>query len=266
MHSFPHESRLVRLLSDLNVSDVEVSQSHFSERFGQLVDLSGSITLSGMLGELSAVSFQPTGISTKAIKDEFLRVRTALVHSIAKSFVPSVGRLPTPAKFHSHCKLTGVYTATRSESPKNHAAAYEPYRNFYMARQGDLAVKIQHLRAHIRDSISGLSPELAQLSSLDTGLGDVLSVRTRELFAVVPKLLGTRFGRLLHEHWQELPSKPVASDLEPWMKPGGWISKFCGEMRELLLAEIEIRLQPVLGMIDALPIAATVNRTINERT
>jgi Protein of unknown function (DUF3348) len=42
-------------------------------------------------------------------------------------------------------------------------------------------------------------------------------------------------------------------DFEKWIKPGGWLSAFCIEMRELLLAELEVRLQPVVGMINALP-------------
>lgn len=267
-HSFMHGSRLVRLLSELNGSGIEVSRSPFSERFGQLVDLPGSLTLSAMLGELSAVTFKPSRISTKAIKEEFLRERMELVRFIAKSFVPSSERtrdkLPSPVQYHSHCKLTGVYAATRSESPKNRVAAYEPYRKFYVTRQGDLAIKIQHFQSHIGDAISGLSPELAQLSALNTGLGDVLSVRTRELFTVVPTLLGRRFGRLLDEHWQELPNKPAADDIAQWMKSDGWISKFCGEMRELLLAEIEVRLQPVLGMIDSLPETDTIDQTPDE--
>ncbi len=268
-HALLYASRLVRLLSDLNISGVEASQSHFSEKFGQLVDLSGSITLSAGLGKFSTVAFEPTHISTQTIKDEFMRARTALVRFVAKSFVPSAGRtrgkLPTPAEFHAHCKLNGVYADTRSEAPKRHAVAYEPYRKFYVTRQGDLDIKIRHLRSYVKGSISGLSPELAQLSSLDTVLGDVLSAPAREYFAKIPTLLGKRFRRLLNEHWLELPNKPAAGDLELWMKPGGWISKFCGEMRALLLAEIEVRLQPVLGMIDSLPMASTTDSTLDER-
>ncbi len=82
-----HDSRLVSLLSGLNVSGIEVSQSNFSEKFGKLVDLSGSLTLSAMLGELSAVAFEPSGISATTIKNEFMEMRTELVRFIAKSFV-----------------------------------------------------------------------------------------------------------------------------------------------------------------------------------
>jgi hypothetical protein len=224
-----------------------------------------------MLGELPAVPFESTRISIEAIKDEFIGVRTALVHFIAKSFVPRAGRakgkLPTPEEYHSHCRFTQVYATTRSEFPKNHSAAYEPYRMFYVGRQDTLGIKIYHLRSQIADAISGGSPELAQLASLDKGVGDALSVQSQQIFAVIPDLLGMRFQRLLNEHWHELPSRPAVSDLEPWMQSGGWISGFCGEMQEILLAELEIRLQPVLGLIEALSdavIGETTGRKVDD--
>jgi hypothetical protein len=56
---------------------------------------------------------------------------------------------------------------------------------------------------------------------------------------------------LLQTHWQTLSGNPEPDDLTPWMFPGGWLASFCGRMRELLLAELEIRLQPVLGLIES---------------
>jgi hypothetical protein len=149
--------------------------------------------------------------------------------------------------------LTGIFSAKHKGKSKKQTTAYEPYRKFYMSRQKGLDIKVQHLRAEIRDSISGLSPVLAQLSRMDKALSESLSESSRETFAVVPKLLEKRFSQLFDIHRPELPKNPEVTDLEPWMKPGGWISAFCMEMRELLLAELEIRLQPVVGMIDSLP-------------
>jgi len=87
---------------------------------------------------------------------------------------------------------------------------------------------------------------------MDKALNDVLSYQTPHLFAVILNFLGRRFRQLLDTHWQELPDKPTACDLAQWMKPCGWISKFCGEMREMLLAELDVRLLPILGMIDSI--------------
>jgi len=258
----------VRCLTELNGASGPVSQSHFSERLGQLVDWPGSITLSKMLGDLPGAAFTMTTVSTEAIEEVVLREHLSLVRHIAVGFVPGGGPLgddlPTAAKMHSHCRFTGVYGATRSASPTNHAAVFEPYRKFYVAHQGHLAVKIQHLRSHVEDAISGLAPELAQLASLNKGLGDALCLRSRQLFDVVPALLGRYFGRKLDKHWQELPSRPAAGDWARWMNSGGWLSTFCGRMQALLFDELDLRLQPVLGMIDSISEAVGGGRTPHE--
>jgi hypothetical protein len=267
-----HGSRLVHLLSDFKPAVVEEPWRHFADRFGQLVGLPGSISLSMMHADLSAMSFQPeprtTADITESVREEFLRARLSLVRAITSSFDPAAGRkggkLPTLEGLYDHFQLTGVFSAKRSERSQNHAAAFEPYRKFYVARQHNLEIKVQQLRAYIGDAITGLSPELAKLSKLDASLENALSSRGRELFAVVPKLLELRFGERLDIHRQAIPKDPAASDLEPWLQPGGWIRTFCGEMRQLLLAELEARLQPVMGMMESLPETNAADYAMNK--
>lgn len=255
-HSFLHNSRLVRRLRELDVVNFQASQEPFSERIGQLFDLSGTVILSEMLGDLSAVGSNPTRGTCEAITDEFLKGRTALVHYIVKRFAPGVAhgkvKLPTPAEYHAHCAFTDVYASAPLEFSNNHSAAFEPYWDFYVALQGKLAGKIHHFHAQIGDAISGICPELAQLATLDQVMGQALIGQHRKLFDVVPILIGKRFEKLFDEHWSELPGKPLVRDMERWMGAGGWLSVFCREMQEMLLSELEIRLQPTMGLIDAL--------------
>ncbi|MDO9264694.1 MAG: DUF3348 family protein [Desulfosalsimonadaceae bacterium] len=252
-----NSTRLVRLLSDQNVSGIKVSRAHFAERFAQMLHFSSVINLSMALEDVSGVDFKPSGISGLSIRNAFLSAQTELVRFIITGFAPITRRmdnpLPTAESLHTHCELTGIFSAKHKGKSKKQTTAYEPYRKFYMSRQRGLDIRVQHLRAEIRDSISGLSPVLAQLSRMDKALSESISEASREIFALVPKLLEQRFTRLFDIHRPELPENPEVTDLEPWMKPGGWISAFCIEMRELLLAELEVRLQPVVGMIDSLP-------------
>jgi hypothetical protein len=37
-----------------------------------------------------------------------------------------------------------------------------------------------------------------------------------------------------------------------WMQPGGWLANFCRELQGVLLAELDLRLQPTVGLIEAL--------------
>ena len=217
-------SRLVRFLSDLRVSDAAVTQKRFAERLGSLIDLSDSITLSSAHSAIGATAFEPGGMSHGDAQQEFLRVRAAIVQSVMRSFAAQSGptriKLPVPA----------------AETPTDISAAFEPYRTFYSAQQRDIDFKIQKLQLQMREAAAGLSPELAQLSALDAALGNTLTLHTRKFFAVIPGLLGKRFEHLYQQH-------PSWSAMH---KP------FCADMQGLLLAEIEARLLPVLGLVEAL--------------
>jgi hypothetical protein len=81
---------------------------------------------------------------------------------------------------------------------------------------------------------------------------------------MIPGLLEQHFCHLLLTHWQTLPESPAAADLAPWMDSGGWIKTFYGQMQELLLAELEIRLQPVLGLIESIFETAIDERRYDE--
>jgi hypothetical protein len=217
-------SRLVRFLSDLQVSDAAMTQKRFAERLGSLIDLSDSITLSSAHSNIGATAFEASGLSQQDAQQEFLRVRAAIVQGVIKSFAPHTGptriKLPVP----------------EAETPTDASTAFEPYRKFYTAQQRDIDFKIRKLQLQMREAAAGFSPELAQLSALDTALGDTLAIHTRKFFAVIPGLLGKRFEHLYQQH----PS---------WM---AMHKAFCADMQGLLLAEIEARLLPVLGLVEAL--------------
>jgi hypothetical protein len=256
LHSCLKLSRLVRRLTEMEMSGTPVSPDHFSERFGQFVDFSGSVALSKMLGELPQVSFEPTGSAPAALTDAFLKERATLVRAIVKRFVPRNGparnRLPTAAEFHANCMVKDVFAIAHGAATPNCDAAFAPYRKLYLALQGTLALTSHRLRVQMADEIAGLSPVLARLASLDKGLHDALAQRQRQFFDMIPALLEQHFYHLLHTHWQTLSPSPTSDDLAPWMAPGGWIATFCGQMQELLLAELEIRLQPVLGLVESI--------------
>jgi hypothetical protein len=255
-HSFPYSSRLLACLSGFDPSEKQVAKGQFSEQFGRLLDLQGAMTLSKTLGSLSALPFEVSTVPLKKITATLLSVHLEMVRSIAKSFIPRSGpsknRLPTPAEYHSHCRFTGVYEIERSDTPNNYTAAYAPYRNFYVSRQNYLENTVHRLRSEMRRMTKGLSSEIAQLSFLDAGVETALLHRTRQLLDGIPDFMEKRFVLLLDAHWQELPAKPMAVDLERWMKPGKWLWIFTQELRALLLGELELRLLPVLGLAESI--------------
>ena len=76
-------------------------------------------------------------------------------------------------------------------------------------------------------------------------------MHTAKLFNVTAVLLEQRFKQLLQAYLQKTDA---ASRTEPhhWLISGGWLALFYQDMLELLLAELDVRLQPVVGLLEAL--------------
>jgi hypothetical protein len=222
------------VLGDLAVSGAEVSHRHFAQRLGQLIDLSDSVNISRVHGQGSANLFMASTTSVEAITAEFLQVRNAIIASIIQSFEDDTGlrriKLPRPGPEASA-----------------DASGYEPYGRFYAAHQREMGGKIQRLRAQVREAVRGGSAELAQLVVLDEALGDTLTLHSRKFFAAIPRLLARRYAHLLNEY-------TVACD-NPQNNSGSWselLELFCQDMQSVLLAEVEARLLPTQGLIEAL--------------
>ena len=127
----------------------------------------------------------------------------------------------------------------------------EPYQRFYNTYQVEIGVEVQNLRDKVRKEVSDVSKQLAQLAELDKTLELSLAVHNRKLFSVTTKLLEQRFKTLLNEY-QQSSTKEVDSAPEDWLISGAWLDLFYRDMRELLLAEFDVRLQPVFGLLEAL--------------
>ena len=228
-------SRLVRFLTDWAQGNVAVSAPGFAERLGQLFDLPDSIKISSAHGKIPSERFEPSGLSEDAVKEEFFRVRASLVRSALRSFVPGAG--------HSRVRFPTVDAAATAEEATNP----DPYLAFYSTLQRDIDFRSRNLQGAIRESVAGFSSSLAQLCALDGALAEPLAVHNRRFFAAVPRLLQKRFEFLLAEYRKTLP--------EGQHQPALWAATleiFRKDMQGLLLAEIETRLLPTLGLIEAL--------------
>ena len=242
----------------MDISSTPIAPGHVSERIGSLLDLTDSVTLSKMLGSLDKLGDHApqTQTTTDAVKEVFIEEYNKLAGSIVKRLGPdqvgaSRDRLPTPAEFHANCLSRDVFSTPVAQGAPNCDAAFKPYRKKYLAIQGKLDLACHRLRLNTARSIAGLSPAMARISALDTVLGDAFYHQQRQLFAKVPRLLEERFTRLLGTHWKTLPHGPKAGDLAHWLASDGWVAIFCTKMRDLLLAEIETRLQPAIGLIES---------------
>lgn len=244
-----NSSRLIRFLADLSIADATESKQAFAERLGQWLDFADAITLSAALGaspaSQSAAQSGGQSVPTAAVDEEFARVRTALVSSITNSCSFNAGetriKLPVPKPG----------ATIEINEGRGLAAAYEPYRRFHLAHQREMESSVRPLRAQVREALAKASPALKPLASLDAALDQILGDRERTLLSTVPLTLEKRFEQLLKAHQQTLLETAQADDSALWLQPGGWLASFCRELQGVLLAELDVRLQPVVGLIEA---------------
>jgi Protein of unknown function (DUF3348) len=239
----PNGSRLVRFLTELEVSDVPVSHKYFTQRLGELFDLNDSITLSDMHSQLARLSFEePTG-NVREIKTDFLVARTGIIEAAINSFI--VGKQSSRLSFPLHA----------DEPPEDIKGASDACVRFYSAQQREVDYRIRELQQWVRDAVSGLSLKLARLAQLDATLHETLAPRARRYFSSVSGLLGKRATLLLQTYQNSLSDGENNQQL--WAKTADTLRIEC---RGLLLAEIEARLLPVMGLIEAM------DEHINETT
>ncbi len=114
---------------------------------------------------------------------------------------------------------------------------FAPHRRHVAALQHEMELDIATLRTQVRAAVARQSPALARLAAIDGVLAAVVAPREQHLLGTLPALLERHFTRLRRDHADA---------------PAAWLPAFRHDTRQLLLAELDLRLQPVQGLLDAL--------------
>jgi hypothetical protein len=231
-----NSSRLVRFLAELSIVDVAESKQAFAERLGLWLDFSDAIALHAAHGSASAAVQRSDRTVVQALADEFAAARAAWAKSIAAGCSTQADQWPMAA----------------AAADSDEAAAYELYRRYYSAQQGEMEVAIRPWRSKARQALAQAGGKLGQLAAIDGALDKILGARERQLLATVPALLEKRFTLLASAHRQRLAAAGQPDDPARWGAPGGWLADFGKELVMVLLAELDLRLQPTVGLIEAL--------------
>jgi hypothetical protein len=129
---------------------------------------------------------------------------------------------------------------------------YAPFHQRHLKLQRDMEQTIGALRDHVRQVLGRVSPALRQLATLDAALEQVLAPREQLLLPTVGTLMQRRFEQLRLEHRQALEAAGQSDAPTLARQPGDWLEAFGKEWRQVLLAELDLRLEPVAGLIAAL--------------
>jgi len=231
-------------LSDLALLEAAEPGAAFAEKLGLWVDYSDAIALSTALKPGAASQADARRVDSAAagavVSDQLARLRTRFVESITQSDSAQAGRARIERPVADF------------ELPVKVSIAFDPYRRYYGAHQREMESNIGALRAGVREVLTRASVSLRHLAALDAALEKVLCERESKLLSTVPLLLRKRFEHLLKDYQQTLNDKRQADDPDTWMKPGGWLARFSHELQTVLIAELDVRLQPTVGLIEAL--------------
>jgi hypothetical protein len=171
-----------------------------------------------------------------SLDETFATARANLERAITQSGAPGTGR------------VRAELSLPKLDTPVDDAKAYVPFRRYHQAHQRDMENNVRSLRAKVRDGVAGASPKLRQLAALDSAFDGILCEREAKLLSTIPSLLEKRFNHLRKAH---LLTQPTDDNPDLWMKPGAWLARFCTELQAVLLAELDLRLQPAVGLLEA---------------
>ena len=232
-----HSSQLIRCLAELDLLEGVEPTSDFAEELGQWLHFTDAIALSSVHESgMAKVAVQSPALRQATgtrLVTEFERIRAYMVNSITKS-----------------CSPTGANTPIKLPLP-DPEVSYTPYRRFYEAHQRDMELSVDPLRVNLRAALANASPGLRKLAELDVVMDKFLRAREGHLLARVPALLQKRFLAQYAAHQDQLAANGQPDNPAAWMHPGGWLASFCQNLQTLLLAEVELRLQPSAGLLEA---------------
>jgi hypothetical protein len=259
---------LVRFLTENALLAPARQAEDVGQKLGDWLDFRQAIALHGVLPTDTASAAPPAPlpahvqrmalIAPEALAKHVDKVRAQCVESITRGAPAGSGltRIDMPAPILNE--------------PVEIKTAFEPYRRFMAAHQRQMETTLRILRAQLRLQLSQRGGAGQQLAVLDTAYENILADREAALLAKTSKLLEKRFVQALKAHMQlqalATETADASDDMDvidvnpndtPKADPSRWLMPLRQTLRHALLAELDTRLQPTLGLLEALTSFAT---------
>jgi len=264
-----YSASLVRFLTENALLAPARQAEDVGQRLGDWLDFRQAIALHGVLPPDTARAAQAAPlpahvqrmalIAPEALAKHVDKVRAQLAESITQGAPAGSGlaRIDMPAPV--------------LDEPVEIKTAFEPYRRFVAAHQRQMESTLRSLRALLRLQLSQRGGAGQQLAALDTAYENILVDREAALLAKTTKLLEKLFVQALKAHMQlQAQAQPAALATEttdatddidvinsnqndtPKDYLSRWLMPLRQTLRQALLAELDTRLQPSLGLLEAL--------------
>lgn len=214
----------IRLLAGFADGPLPSASPDMSDRLSQWLDWNRAVALSRALdGRLPPVA------ADAPVFDSAEQAECARVHAV-------------------------LATSIRADADARRAAAgedYAPHRQHCVNLQRSMQAATGRLRGRLRDMLGHGSAELARLAEVDAVMEQTLSPREHALLGAVPALLGQHFERL-RAAASPAPGDGDNDEALPDTAHPVWLARFHQDMQDVLLAELDVRFQPIEGLLAAL--------------
>jgi hypothetical protein len=217
------ESTLVGLLSSLSLLDAPPTKPPFVQGLGQWLGWAEALSLSAALQRPAGADAAATARAPMAAQAErdYGRVVAQLLREIDDAAATDPRRTASPGD-----------------------ADFGAFRQRHGALQQAMQAAIEPLRRQLRAAVAAQSPSLQRLAAIDAVLEQALAAREQALLALMPTLL--------ERHFERLQRAPGGAAADAGATAPSATGRFRQDMQRLLRAELQLRLQPLQGLLEAL--------------
>lgn len=214
---------LQRLLSQWGVAAAPVAPERLAERLSGWLDWRDAIALSQALGGA------PAGAEAHSTVPAAAAAAEAALHALNRELQAGFA---DPSLVHGGAEATASETATA-------------FRLHHANQQRAMAARIAPLRARLRGLLTEAAPALARLAALDAVFEQAFAAREQRELAALPSMLARRALVLR-------AADLSITDIHATWPPSDWRGRLWHELQQALQAELALRLQPLLGLMEAL--------------
>lgn len=215
------EAPLKAALAPLLVGLPPPSDSDLLAELSKVMGVTDAIALHGLLRGAARKPGESRVTSGSVIKSTVLVARQSQRDFIANSFEPEPNEAP--------------FTLPSLDEPPGYdgLTGAQRLQRFYARHQQEMEMRVQSLRGQVRQGLARLAPALAQLAELDEKIGQVVTAQLGRAFAVIPAHLAKYCEQCRRD------------------AGGNWQQSVAQLTQTLLLAELDVRLEPVFGLVEA---------------
>lgn len=239
MRTFTHRSPLQRFLgAGFDDAKADGAGPDVAERMGAWLNVADAITMRTGLATVAAAKPGPAPAGELNLDQELARVRATLTQAIAALGVRAAPKASGRAYLARPVAMT-------QPPPLEPSTEFTLLLQEYNDIQRRMEMRVDALRSHARQVLSAQSARLAKLSAMDVLMAQMLRAREQNLLAAMPTFLKRRF---------EVRRQAAATDADASAKEGSehaWLDALKADFQQALLAELDVRLQPIVGMAQA---------------